>query len=795
MTHTDQQTITTLLLQMTLDEKIRMLSGRDFWSTETLEHLAIPSITLTDGPHGIRKQPGTADHLGQNPSLPATCFPTASTLACSFDPVLARDIGGAMATEALALGVSVILGPGINLKRSPLCGRNFEYFSEDPLLTAQMAIGMIDGIQEQGVAACPKHFAVNNQETRRMTIDAIVDEQTLRDVYLRPFQLVIEKAQPACLMTAYNRINGHYASEHPILLKSILRQEWDYDGVVLSDWGGTSDRVKALLAGLDLEMPGSDGFHDVEIDRAVKEGILDEAVIDGSIRRLLRLAGHTAPLEASERPPHTGHHELARRAAVESIVLAKNDRQLLPITGDKPIAVIGAMAIAPRYQGAGSSKINPMQLDQPLDALKKAGLDVTYAPGYRLDRDKKDAEQTTRALRLAAERDLVLFFCGLPDHYESEGFDRKHLLLPTNQIQLLEALLEVNPNTVVLYLGGGPVATDWIDRVHTLMILYLGGEALGSALADLITGRENPSGRLAETWFRQLSDIPSTAHFPGGRDRVHYREGPYIGYAGAREEVCFSFGHGLSYTTFSHGKPLYRDRGASRSVLLTVENTGVRRGSESLLLFARQLTSRGYGFPRQLVGFQKTRLDVGASAEVEIQLAEDAFHRYDPSSGQRIEAGGRYLLEVGGHRLEILHPGPELITSTDAALAEWIRSPGDGSVPDPLFEEMLGRKPPPLTEKRHGSFDENTLLQDIGVTPFGRLLRGLVHFAMLLAVSGSLHTRRMLSAMAMDLPLRSLGLMGGAFFTQRRLQGIIDLLNGKQLAGWGKILFTKPPRR
>jgi beta-glucosidase len=691
-----------------------------------------------------------------------------------------------MAEEARALGVSVILGPGINLKRHPLCGRNFEYFSEDALLTYRMAVGMIRGIQDKGVAACPKHFAVNNQETRRMTIDAIVDEKTLREVYLRPFKGILDYVTPACMMTAYNRVNGHYASEHPHLLATILREQWAYDGVVVSDWGGTNDRTAALIAGLDLEMPGSEGFHDEELLSAVERGQLDEAIIDRSLRRILHLILNTAPEPTKA---FSGHHELARRAAARSVVLAKNDRHLLPISGEERIAVIGPLAIDPRYQGAGSSKINPLRLDRPLEAMKRQGLDVTYSPGYLLDRDRKEREHFARALQLAGERDLVLFFCGLPDHFESEGFDRKHLDLPDNQVELLEALHTVNDRVVVLYMGGGPVSTGWIDRVHSLMILYLGGEAIGSALVDLLTGRENPSGRLAETWFRRLEEIPSFPYFPGGKDRVHYREGPFIGYAGVKSPVCFPFGHGLSYTTFTYGPLFLEQDEKGRRVRLVVSNRGPRPGFHTLLLFARPMGEKQNGGPEALVGFERIYLEVHGSSTVTIAIARDAFLRYDPVGQRMVEAGGHFLLTVGTQETSLQVEGPVLQAAGLEALIHHRLTGGTHEVPDEVFRVMLGREPPPLTEKKRGPIDANTILQDVGVTLFGRFLRGFVHLALLIAVSGSLHTRRMLSAMAMELPLRSLGLMGGPFFTARRLNGIIDLLNNRRLEGLKKLFF------
>lgn len=505
--------IQALIAQMTLEEKAALCSGLDFWHTQPIERLNIPSVMLTDGPHGLRKQSGSGDHLGLHDSVPATCFPSGAALASSWDRALIQEVGKALGEECQAEGVAVLLGPAANIKRSPLCGRNFEYFSEDPYLSSEIATAHIEGVQSQGVGTSLKHFAVNNQEHRRMTTNALVDERVLREIYLASFEGAVVHAQPWTVMCAYNRVNGEFCSENAYLLTDILRNEWGFDGIVVSDWGAVNERVPGLAAGLDLEMPGNGGVGDRKIVEAVRSGALDEAVLNRAVERLLttvfRAVDARKP-DASYDPD--AHHALARRAARESMVLLKNADAILPLKREGRLAVVGAFAESPRYQGGGSSHINPTRLDNIREELVKAAgvdVDVRYAPGYSLDGDDVQPEWIQEAKDIAGQADVAVVFAGLPERYESEGYDRNHLQLPGNHRALIEAVASVQPNVIVVLSNGAPIEMPWLDNVKGVLECYLGGQALGGAIADVLFGDVSPSGKLAETFPQKLSHNPS----------------------------------------------------------------------------------------------------------------------------------------------------------------------------------------------------------------------------------------------------------------------------------------------
>lgn len=656
------QSIEKIIKQLTLEEKASLCSGADFWHTESVERLGIPSVMVTDGPHGLRKQDETSDHLGLHDSVPATCFPTAAGMGASWNRDLIRRVGEALGTECQAANVAVLLGPGANIKRSPLCGRNFEYFSEDPFLSSEMAAHHIEGVQSQGVGTSLKHFAANNQEHRRMSVDAIVDERTLREIYLASFEGAVKQAQPWSVMCAYNKVNGEYASENETLLTRILRDEWGFEGFVVSDWGAVNDRVKALQAGLELEMPANGGIHDRNLVEAVKNGVLPEETLDRAVERLLRFirkagqerkAQTTVALEA--------HHALAKQMACESMVLLKNDG-VLPLSPGTSLAVIGEFAVRPRYQGGGSSHVNPTKLDEPLGEIRRlasAG-SVTYAQGYRIDSDEVETALIEAAAETAANAEVAVVFAGLPDRYESEGYDRTHLSIPESHLALIEAVAARQPNLVVVLCNGAPVEMPWIEKTKAVLEGYLGGQAFGGAVADLLFGIANPSGKLAETFPAKLSDNPSYLFFPGEGDRVEYREGPFVGYRyyDTKEiKPLFAFGHGLSYTSFE-----FLDMELNRSTLhdheslevqVTLKNTGNRVGKEVVQLYVRDLESSVVRPFQELKGYHKVELQPGEIQTVRFTLDKRAFAYYNVALADWHVESGDFEIRVGSSSRDI----------------------------------------------------------------------------------------------------------------------------------------------
>ncbi|MGB3730409.1 glycoside hydrolase family 3 C-terminal domain-containing protein [Microbacterium sp.] len=641
---------TDIVAALSTAEKASLTSGADFWTTKAVGE--IPSIMLTDGPHGLRKQSGDSDHLGLNDSVPATCFPPATALGSTFDPEVAERVGVALGVESGIEDVAVILGPGINLKRSPLCGRNFEYMSEDPLLSGVMGAGLVRGIQSQGVGASLKHFAANNQEKDRMRVSADIDARPLRELYLRGFERVVKDAQPWTVMCSYNRINGVYASQDPWLLTRVLREEWGFEGLVVSDWGAVNDRVAALVAGLDLEMPGGGGDTDAQIVAAVEAGTIDESVLDTAAGRVVELVGR-----AQQRPGAAGaldvdaHHALAREVAGRSIVLLKNDDALLPLAPTASIALIGEFARTPRFQGGGSSHINPTRVDTALDAFREAAGDrVGFAPGFAFDGSDADALRA-EAVALASGSDVAVVFLGLTDAEESEGFDREHIDLPAGQVELLDAVLAVNPRTVVVLSHGAVVALPFADRVPAIVEAWLLGQAGGSATVDVLTGAVNPSARLAETIPQRLEDTPAFGSFPGSFGHVRYGEGLFIGYRWydqRRIDVTFPFGHGLSYTTFEYGEPVASvTAGGDVSVSVTVTNTGDRDGREVVQVYVAPEESVVERAPRELKGFASVEIAAGASQDVEIVVRREDLAYWDIRVDRWVVEGGAYRVEVG----------------------------------------------------------------------------------------------------------------------------------------------------
>ena len=650
---------------LTLEEKAALTSGADFWTTKAIERAGIPSVMMTDGPHGLRKQAGGSDHLGLASSVPATCFPPAVGIGSSFDPEIIERVGSAIGVEAAIEDVAVVLGPGINIKRSPLCGRNFEYFSEDPIVSGILGAASVRGIQSQGVGASLKHFAANNQEFDRMRASSDVDPRPLREIYLRGFERVVKDASPWTVMCSYNKLNGVWTSEDPWLLTSVLRDEWGFDGLVVSDWGAVNDRVVGVAAGLDLEMPASGGRTDAQLVAAVRAGELAESVLDTAASRAIDMVR-----KATERPAVAGpldidaHHALAREAAGRSIVLLKNDDALLPLAAAQKVAVIGAFATEPRFQGAGSSLINPTRVDRALDALRTVGGDnVSYAPGFAVEggaiaaSGRSADELRAEAVAAAALADVAVLFLGLPAAEESEGFDRDHIDLPADQLSVLDAVLEVNTRVVVVLSNGGVVALPFADRVPAIVESWLLGQAGGSAVADVLYGAVNPSGKLTETVPVRLEDNPSFGNFPGEFGHVRYGEGLLVGYRwydAKGLDVTFPFGHGLSYTTFEYAAAT-AEAGADGDIVvrLDVANTGARDGREVVQVYVAPERSIVQRAPRELKAFASVALAAGETRTVELVVRREDLAYWDVRVDRWVVEGGAYRVEVAASSRDI----------------------------------------------------------------------------------------------------------------------------------------------
>ncbi|MFF5625332.1 glycoside hydrolase family 3 C-terminal domain-containing protein [Microbacterium sp. NPDC012755] len=650
---------------LTLEEKASLTSGADFWTTKAIDRAGIPSIMMTDGPHGLRKQAGGTDHLGLASSVPATCFPPAVGIGSSWDPELIERVGAAIGVEAAIEDVAVVLGPGINIKRSPLCGRNFEYFSEDPIVSGVLGAASVRGVQSQGVGTSLKHFAANNQEFDRMRSSSDVDPRPLREIYLRGFERVVKDAAPWTVMCSYNRLNGVWTSEDPWLLTSVLRDEWGFDGLVVSDWGAVNDRVAGVAAGLDLEMPASGGRTDAQLVAAVRAGELAESVLDTAASRAIDL------VRKSERRPVVAgpldvdaHHALAREAAGRSIVLLKNDGGVLPLSPSQKVAVIGAFAAEPRFQGAGSSLINPTRVDAALDALRAvAGDAVSYAPGFAVEggaiaaSGRSAEELRAEAVSAASSAEVAVVFLGLPAAEESEGFDREHIDLPAAQLALLDAVLEVNPNTVVMLSNGGVVALPFADRVPAIVESWLLGQAGGSAVADVLYGTVNPSGKLTETVPVRLEDTPSYGNFPGEFGHVRYGEGLLVGYRwydAKGLDVTFPFGFGLSYTTFAYGEATASvTESGDIAVSFALTNTGDRDGREVAQVYVSLAGSIAQRAPRELKAFSSVELAAGETRTVEVVVRREDLAYWDIRVDRFVVEGGEYTVEVAASSRDI----------------------------------------------------------------------------------------------------------------------------------------------
>lgn len=750
--------IRNLISQMTLEEKAGLCSGLDFWNTKGIERLGIPSVMVTDGPHGLRKQQGSADHLGLNDSVPATCFPSAAGLASSWDRDLIFRVGEALGTECQVENVAVLLGPGNNIKRSPLNGRNFEYFSEDPYLASEMAASHVKGVQSQGVGTSLKHFAANNQEHRRMSVDAVIDERTLREIYLASFEGTVKQSQPWSVMSSYNQVNGEYVSESHRLMTRVLRDEWGFEGFVMSDWGAVNERVEALKAGLELEMPSSGGIGDAKIVAAVNSGELPVETLDLAVERMLSFIfksvenrNPSAVFDADK------HHQLAREVARESMVLLKNEGGVLPLAKKGRIAVIGEFARKPRYQGGGSSHVNPSRMDDAfveLQAVAGASASFLYAQGYELESDDTNHDLLREACDTAAKADAAVLFLGLPDRYESEGYDRSHLQLPVSHKALLEAVAGVQSEIIVVLSNGSPVEMPWLPQAKAVLEGYLGGQAFGGAVADLLFGEVSPSGKLAETFPMKLSDNPSFLNFPGEGDTVEYREGLFVGYRyyDKKEiEPLFPFGFGLSYTEFEYSN-LVLDQTRIQDtdtvqVSVTVKNTGSRAGKEVVQLYVSDVESSVIRPLQELKGFAKIGLQPGEERVVTFTLDKRSFAYYNVQLGD-------WHVESGTFRIAAGSSSRDLRLCAELAVESAVKLPGrfhrNTTVGDLLAN--------PLTEEKAKGFSSVFGLDDaLGDNP------------------------EMLFAMMKYMPLRAMIGFGQGKYTEADLEA--DLLELNRLAG------------
>ncbi|MBQ5986167.1 MAG: glycoside hydrolase family 3 C-terminal domain-containing protein [Clostridia bacterium] len=773
---------------MTLEEKCHLLSGRDFWQTQSVKRLGIENMTLSDGPHGIRKQEGAGDQLGLNGSLPATCYPTAATMANSWDPALGEELGKHLGAEAASQDVCVLLGPGLNIKRSPFCGRNFEYFSEDPYLAGKMAAGYIRGIQANGVSACPKHFAANNTELRRMASNSVMDERTLREIYLTNFEIAVREGHPKSIMSSYNMVNGTYANENAHLLQEILRDTWGFDGFVVSDWGANNDFTEGVRAGSHLEMPSSGGDGPRQLMQAIADGKITEKEVDVRVDELLdvMLSTRKAVNPLKGKPfDKDAHHAFAQKASEESIVLLKNENNILPLQKGAKVAVIGEFAQKARYQGAGSSVVNCTKLDHTMDVIKSFDLNVVgFEAGYPRH-GATNPEMQQKAVELAKKADTVLLYLGLDEISESEGLDRSTLSLPKCQIELLDAVAAANPNIVVVMSAGSSVEMPWIDKVKGLVHGYLCGQAGASAVLKVLLGEVNPSGKLSESYPIKYEDCSTSTYFPAKERSVEYREGLYVGYRyydSANVPVLFPFGFGLSYTTFAYSDIEADDQ----KVTFTLTNTGDRDGAEVAELYVHAVNPTVYRPNKELKGFKKVFLKAGESKKVTIELDDKAF-RYWNSKTNRFEIdGGAYDLLVGASVEDIKLKATVNVKGTNAKKCEdkaklkSYYTANIKNVTDAEFTELLGHSIP--DGKWAGKIEANDAIAQMY---YAKSLKArLIWKVMTKMLDASIAKGEpdLNITFTYNMPFRAIGKMAGGLVSQEMCDGILDIVNGHGIA-------------
>ena len=792
-----------LISQMTLEEKASMCDGLDYWHSQPIDRLGIKSVSLNDGPHGIRKKgdPEAAKKGETNllQGVPAICFPTASATACSWDVDLIRTMGEALGDECRKEKVSVLLGPGTNIKRSPLCGRNFEYFSEDPLLAGEMAAAFINGVQSKGIGTSLKHFAANNQETRRMTVNTVVDERTLREIYLRPFEIAVKKAQPWTIMCAYNRLNGYYCAENKWLLTDVLRGDWGYENLIVTDWGAENERVPGLIAGQELEMPTSSGEGTRLIVEAVQNGTLDEAVLDHAVDLLLDMVDKSVATLGDYTYDPKEHHALARKIASQCMVLLKNEDNILPLKKDAKIAVIGEMAKKPRYQGAGSSLINPIQLDCACDTLTEMGVDYRFATGYVTDKKKKkkvkEDDLVAEAVNTAKDAEAVLMFIGLTDEYETEGSDRKHINIPPLHNRLVEEVLKVNKNVIVVLSGAAAVDMPWADDVKAILNGFLTGQASGSAACDVLFGDVNPSGKLSETYPYALEDNSSFRYFPGTSVSVEYREGVYVGYRyydSCKKDVRFPFGFGLSYTTFEYSDLKLSADSIKDTDTLTVsfkiKNTGSVDGAEVAELYVNDVKSTVYRPEKELRGFKKVFLKAGEEKEVSIDLDKRAFAFYNVNAHDWQVETGEFRILVGASSRDIKLEKSVTVESTDSyevpdysLLAPAYYSADVNNITNEQFEAVLGHEIPPCERDKSKPLTILNTIEDAADGKWGGRLNRML--------KKMLGEDNLASAVALQLPIKNFVSMSFGIFSPRMAEGLLVILNEDKMGKGLRIII------
>lgn len=795
-----------LIAQMSLEEKAGLCSGKDMWHTKAIERLGIPSVMMCDGPHGLRKQDDSGVSTSLNVSVDAICFPTASATASSWDKALLNQLGQAIGEEAVAENVALVLGPGTNIKRNPLCGRNFEYFSEDPYLAGMLSASFIDGVQSKNIGTSIKHYCANNQETYRMTINSVVDERTLREIYLLPFEIAVKQSQPRTIMASYNLINDTYATENEFLLNKVLRDEWGFEGLVVSDWGATNKRVKGLKAGHDLEMPSSGGMNDKLIVKAVQDGSLDESVLDTAVDRILDLVMKSTKNPKGATYDKEEHYQIAKNIAKESAVLLKNDGSL-PLRTQK-ILLVGELAIEPRFQGAGSSFVNCTKISTVEQSLRDAGIEYEFTSGYDLSDEsfKKNAKLRKNAVELAKNYDTVLVVAGLPEKYEAEGFDRKHINMPQSHDLLIEELAQVNKNVNVVLTMGSSVEMPWIDKVRSVLCMYLGGQSSGDACVDLLLGKANPCGKLAETFALKLSDIPSTQNFPGARFSVEYREGLYVGYRyfnTANAPVLFPFGHGLSYTKFEYSNLTLSSKNITDKDILTatvdVQNVGDMDGKEIIQLYVNDVESSVYTPYQQLKGFEKIFLKAGEKKRVTFSLDKRSFAFYNVNAGDWQVESGEFKIMIGASSRDIRLEDSVTVNSTDTAeiiptsTDSWYCAPDANK--EITKEEFLAMSGLNIKEDyriaKKGEFTEDDSFEDMANTS------GLARFALKIAkpaIRMSMKAQKddpnylMIYEVMKTSPMRALAFSSQGMFNMKMVDGVVTIMNGKFFKGVGMVL-------
>lgn len=794
-----------ILDQLTIEEKASLCSGLDYWHTKPIPHAGIRSITMSDGPHGIRKR-DNAEKKDKKKSgsvlagTPAICYPTAAATACSWDEDLLYKMGQALGEECQKEGIAVLLGPGVNIKRSPLCGRNFEYFSEDPLLAGRLAAAFIKGVQSKGIGTSIKHYAANNQETRRMTINSVVDIRALMEIYLRPFEIAIKNSQPWTVMCAYNRLNGEYCAENKWLLTDVLREKWGFEGLVVTDWGAENDRVKGLIAGQEIEMPFSGGKNDRLIVEAVKNGQLSEEILDAAADKAVTLAIKGASAEKKDSYNIQAHHKLAREIAGQSMVLLKNNGGILPLKKDAKVLIVGEMAENPRYQGAGSSLINPLLLDCACSALKAQRIDFDYARGYSMDKKGKkyNNEYLEQAVKMARTAQPVVIFAGLTSEYETEGYDRKHIEMPESHNRLIEEISRINKNTIVVLAGGAVMQMRWCDNVSAVLMSSLSGQAGGSAVIDVLYGDVNPSGRLAETYPFALDDVPCSKYFPGDIFTSEYRESIYVGYryySTVNKAVRFPFGYGLSYTKFEYSDvKLSADEiqdGDTVNVVFSIKNVGEFPGAETAQVYVTDIQSTAFRPKKELKGFKKIFLEPGEEKSVEIKLDRDAFAFFNPVANTWQVESGDFIVSVGASVEDIKSEAVIRVNSGDTAVIADLSSVApsyySGNVMDVSaneFEVVLGTKLPKKPQGRRKLNYSNTLEDAIGGKWGGRINK---FFAKILDPS------TMAGAVAVQSPIKTFIYWSMGVFSEDMADGLLLILNeDKFFRGVGKIIKGIP---